>query len=542
LLCILYRGRGSLPRNRPEIYEQCSSLFLRHWDAYRRIHQDLRARDLVEPALRHLAYWIFTRPRAGTAVTERELVARTSVFLLERGFEQRAEADAAAAEFIQFCRGRAWVFTEAGVNSRGEALYAFTHRTFLEYFAAAHLAAVSDTPQRLTRRLAPRVARQQWDVVAELAVQIKDRTADRGAERIYTALLHDADGSEDERENTRAFLARCCAFAAPPPRILRELTQQAVTYAIRPNPHGSGRLAPLGWLLHSHLDGSHIIKDELTAAVDEQLKADDQDTRRQALALVVFAADVIWMVAGHEKRIGSSWDDFGTDNRVRYAQQMAEHAPDHPGFAVESFLQQAVSLRQVLDWHGPGVRPLVSSAKQISYRLGPNNEIAYLALPIAATFMGLPTGYHYRHPWRAWLLEQLHDFGDTLESLGDPPWSDSEDHDYRKYFAGVTDRIGLGPLTGTALAAAGVLLLTCAERDKHPDFIDLFSRVDHLEPFLPYLQARRDRSGSLPPLNVGHGHTRLFQDWARHQVDFTLPNRGDLEREAALPSSENNAR
>jgi hypothetical protein len=43
------------------VYEKCADLLFRKWDARRRIHQDLRASHLVEPALRHLAWWLFTR-------------------------------------------------------------------------------------------------------------------------------------------------------------------------------------------------------------------------------------------------------------------------------------------------------------------------------------------------------------------------------------------------------------------------------------------------------------------------------------------------
>ena len=44
LMCILYRGEGSLPRNRAEVYEQCANLLFRKWDARRRIYAELRAR------------------------------------------------------------------------------------------------------------------------------------------------------------------------------------------------------------------------------------------------------------------------------------------------------------------------------------------------------------------------------------------------------------------------------------------------------------------------------------------------------------------
>src|ERR1700733_5045966 len=61
LLCILYRGEGSLPRNRAEVYEQCANLLFRKWDARRRIYAELRAGHHLEAALRHLAWWLFSR-------------------------------------------------------------------------------------------------------------------------------------------------------------------------------------------------------------------------------------------------------------------------------------------------------------------------------------------------------------------------------------------------------------------------------------------------------------------------------------------------
>ena len=87
LMCILYRGEGSLPRNRDEVYEQCATLLFRKWDARRRIHSELRAGHLLAPVLRHLAWWLFTSDQARPAVTEVELIGETTAFLHGRGFE-----------------------------------------------------------------------------------------------------------------------------------------------------------------------------------------------------------------------------------------------------------------------------------------------------------------------------------------------------------------------------------------------------------------------------------------------------------------------
>jgi predicted NACHT family NTPase len=152
LMCILYRGEGSLPRNRPAVYERCATLLFETWDASRRIHVDLRAATSVEQMLRHLAYWLLTRPDAEPSVTEAELVERVTGYLHGRRFDHPDDAASAAREFVAFCRGRAWVFTEVGSDAQGDALFTFTHRTFMEYFAAAYLASTSDTPEELCHK------------------------------------------------------------------------------------------------------------------------------------------------------------------------------------------------------------------------------------------------------------------------------------------------------------------------------------------------------------------------------------------------------
>lgn len=163
LMCILYRGAGSLPRDRAGIYAKCAELLFGRWDERRRIHRELRMDYLVEAALRHLAWWMFTATSG-------------------------------------------WAVVSAGK------------------IAAAHLAAVSDSPEELARILAPSLREDGWDVVGELAIQVKDRTSDRGADRVYTALLDPAlRGEPDSGEFL--FLAGCLDSVRPSPATVRMLTR-----------------------------------------------------------------------------------------------------------------------------------------------------------------------------------------------------------------------------------------------------------------------------------------------------------------------------
>ncbi len=229
LLCILYRGEQSLPRDRAGVYEQCALLLFRKWDTRRRIYRELSAEHLLEATLRHLSWWLFSRDDAKSAVTERELIATTTSFLRERGFESIDRARDAAREFVEFCRGRMWVFTDVGTSSTGERLYAFTHRTFLEYFAAAQIAFESDSPVQLAKILVPHLARQEWVLLAELAVQIKDSTINNGAQRIYAAFLAQLSHypySPDSRAAILEFLASCLQSVDPSPPRIRELVRR----------------------------------------------------------------------------------------------------------------------------------------------------------------------------------------------------------------------------------------------------------------------------------------------------------------------------
>ena len=295
LMCILYRGEGSLPRDRAGVYGQCANLLFRRWDTRRRIHQELQAGHLLEPALRHLAWWLFTRGETQTAVTERQLVAETTNFLHGRGFESEEAAMGAAREFVEFCRGRMSVFSDAGTTAAGEKLYAFTHRTFLEYFAAAELAYDSDTPERLARTIAPRAARSEWEIVGELAVQIKDNTSSAGARRIYDDLLGERRRrSPKGRSGVLQFLARTLRSVDPPPERTRALTEEVLHFLFSGDLNSSVHGLPLALLLSSCNACRAVVDEEVSAWIDVFVASDDLGEHVAGLRLAVSFDVPLW--------------------------------------------------------------------------------------------------------------------------------------------------------------------------------------------------------------------------------------------------------
>ena len=332
LMCILYHGQGSIPRNRPEVYEQCAELLFRKWDTRRRIKVELRASNLVEPALRHLAYWLFTRNMGQPAVTERELVGETAAFLRNRGFESEDDAIDASRQFVQFCRGRAWVFSDAGATGDGDTLYTFTHRTFLEYFAAAYLAINSDTPEMLAKALLPHVAKQEWDVVAELAIQKKEQINERGAERVINAMLNDRRKRNARgRSNVLQFLMRCLRSIEVPPRLTREMTQRALSFLYSGDPATDVYYLPLAYALTWPPGCREIAGDEIAERATRMIASSDRSVHLTGLRLATYINGGTYGLQGALQRSSRDyWEDFARTARTTCADAVMDAIDEDP--------------------------------------------------------------------------------------------------------------------------------------------------------------------------------------------------------------------
>lgn len=231
LMCIIFRGENYIPRNRPAVYEKCAMMLFEKWDGHRGIEVPLQARDHVDSAMKYIAYEYMTSDSGETGIPQKQVVDLLAEYLHPRAVESVESAQRAAKEFVEYCSGRAWVFTDAGATADGEPIFTFTHRTFMEYFAAVHLTRVTDTPEALASLLLPRVAREEWDVVAQLAVQQVDGTTDQGTSRVLTAMLNEKRRrSAANRGNVLTFIARCLTFAVIPPALVRQIASMCIAH------------------------------------------------------------------------------------------------------------------------------------------------------------------------------------------------------------------------------------------------------------------------------------------------------------------------
>jgi NACHT domain len=515
LMCILYRGEGSLPRNRAEVYEQCADLLFRRWDARRRIHQELRAGHLVEPALRNLAWRLFAQNLPQPTITERALIDATARFLHGRGFESEDDARAAAGEFVEFCRGRMWVFTDAGSTATGERLYAFTHRTFLEYFAAAQIAFSNDSPEQLASALIPYIARGESWVVAELALQIKDRTSDRGAPRIYAALLRERRGQSPV---TLQFLALCLRSVDPSPLYVRELTRQLFTATCEAGLDMSldSSLRPAWRELTSHR-GTYrdVIVGEIDAAVARAVDSGRENLIVSSLRLILSLHDALApsLQRGADAD-REAWTSHADSRLIAHRPTAIAAAHADPYVRHGAIRAGLISVRQALDM--PGGPMVLFRPSQ-----GVFGECAPYFGPV---LFGLGQG------WPAFgqavVVADLDGFGAYLIDHREPPWLNVTALDVAPLLVDSGTLPGAlnrrpPPLSQAAYLGAAVLLLIMEETRLLTTHTD--RRLGPLRHLAPYLTRRRGlgRRTELPSLMVPEGFKQAFCDWAEGRIDAT---------------------
>lgn len=188
LLCAMYSSEHYIPQNLAQIYERCAVMLFDRWDSMRGITLPGQFQGRIRGAVQYLAWQLFNAEESGKALPRHRIVRMLADHLLARGFD-KDEAIATADQFVDFCTGRAWILTDVGATD-SEPRYGFTHRTFMEYFAAEHLVRTHPLAHQLWEALRPRVLSGEWEVVAQIALQLLDRNVDGGVDEF----LPGADG------------------------------------------------------------------------------------------------------------------------------------------------------------------------------------------------------------------------------------------------------------------------------------------------------------------------------------------------------------
>ncbi|WP_156960491.1 NACHT domain-containing protein [Amycolatopsis taiwanensis] len=228
LLCMIYEYEGYIPENRPQVYEQCAELLFERWDRVRRVPISFKANMQTRYLVQELAYHFFNQGIAHTGETETRLREIVKDYFQRNIVGEVSSALGHAQDFIDFCAGRAWLLTQTGVSERGERLFGFTHRTFLEYFAACFMVRHCDSPRDLVSLIRPMIQFGVSDVVPQIAIQQFDARRADGIDDCLELLLDRADHSANSYRSFVDFALRSLRFMRPGPRTLQRLYSSAV--------------------------------------------------------------------------------------------------------------------------------------------------------------------------------------------------------------------------------------------------------------------------------------------------------------------------
>ncbi|MDP7732559.1 MULTISPECIES: NACHT domain-containing protein [Mycobacterium] len=188
LLCMLYRESHAIPSMRLDIYSECARLLFKRWDSHRQIKVDGAIPDFSDSLMQEIARWYYTSPTAQAGLDETVIKGMLKRILIDQSGFPESRAEEAAAEFLEFCAGRAWLLGATGSNKRGERLFSFTHKTFSEYFAAESFARNAVDAVEICDRITSTFYNDSSSLLPELLIQSYGKHSAQGAMRIVKEL------------------------------------------------------------------------------------------------------------------------------------------------------------------------------------------------------------------------------------------------------------------------------------------------------------------------------------------------------------------
>ena len=238
LLCLLYQYDGYIPQNRLQVYEECAELLFGRWDRIRKVDTlvkgNIRGHHLVE----EIAFHIFSQRGGGTGEREPVLRALVKDYLLQNLTDDEFDARAQADRFLQHCTGRAWLLTYIGPSVKGDRLFDFSHRTFMEYFSACRIARFATSPASLVGTVRNLIAHGSSTVIAQLAIERFGERVANGVDDALRLLVFDSASLEHHyKRGALEFAANAIQFLQPKPRtiqsILKTVLREYLVYCER---------------------------------------------------------------------------------------------------------------------------------------------------------------------------------------------------------------------------------------------------------------------------------------------------------------------
>lgn len=364
LMCSIYRGEGYIPRNRPDVYEKCALMLFDRWDKGRGIRVNLPFESHINPAMKFLAFWIYSNETLQNGVTERALIEKAAEYLLASRFDNHDEAESAAREFIQFCRGRAWVFTDVGTTKDGDHLYQFTHRTFLEYFAAGNIVRNNPATLNLLSLLLPRIKKGEWDVIAQLAFQLQNKNIEGGGDALLLETLNAVlSSTPQEARNLLSFCGRCLSFIVPRQQTVRSIVvaclDSLLISPIHPKLQENKRnrvrelkISLLAAIINPAFENRKTVSETVKEVLIKNIREKDNEVSVRAIEWANHLVYALHELSSFTHELYTFWADVSAQIANECSNEMKSVADKNLPIARDSIWRRLITINDFVKWHG----------------------------------------------------------------------------------------------------------------------------------------------------------------------------------------------
>ena len=161
-LCLVHRHRGSLPKKRARLYQECVDVLLEHWREAKGLNVGVDAQE-GRLALQPVALWLHDE-ESRTKATAKELEPVLDPALKKIGWNKGD-----AKDFLKTVRDESGLLV-----GWDQEHYGFMHLGFQEYLAAREIRSKAFSNPNVIKELASHFGESWWEEVALLLLALED--------------------------------------------------------------------------------------------------------------------------------------------------------------------------------------------------------------------------------------------------------------------------------------------------------------------------------------------------------------------------------
>lgn len=316
VMCLMYKGRHAIPKTRPRLYQECVDLLLGAWDTTRAIESNVLDAEVVQIALCRLAYAMLVENCSSKGMTSDEMLEILVPYLTHE-FPSEKDARRISRELIDLCRGRAWMFTDVGLNEYHEECFGFTHSSFREYFCALYLIRTFNDTTGLAAELLLHIEKGEWEVLTQICIAVQNKNRAAGGSRVLEIFVdriggrfasgvaaHEitVDNDSDAARCNRVlqFAIRTIAVLPMAGRVLRPVIKAAVESMMY------GFDQPIEQLLIKDVEFSETYSKEFYERIAKLLQTEARGVRLtpEGRRLCWVATQIIYKLRSHDQFLG----------------------------------------------------------------------------------------------------------------------------------------------------------------------------------------------------------------------------------------------